>query len=115
MTRRSIELKPRTWKKDMLSSAGHLMDHDMDSSRDEVTAGTGSITATGGGTDTLSVMRFMHPDKVIHVGETVEWTNDDPITPHTITFGVEPAEPHAACRADNHGSGWSAARTQLVR
>jgi plastocyanin len=75
---------------DMLSSAGHMMDHDMDSSRDEVTAGTGAITATGGGSDTLSVMRFMHPDKVVHVGETVEWTNDDPITPHTITFGVEP-------------------------
>ncbi len=78
---------------DMLSSAGHMMDHDMDSSRDEVTAGTGVITATGGGSDTLSVMRFMHPDKVVHVGETVEWTNDDPITPHTITFGVEPANP----------------------
>jgi plastocyanin len=80
-------------EKDMLSSAGHMMDHDMDSSRDEVTAGTGAITATGGGSDTLSVMRFMHPDKVIHVGETVEWTNDDPITPHTITFGVEPDNP----------------------
>ncbi len=80
-------------EKDMLSSAGHMMDHDMDSSRDEVTAGTGAITATGGGSDTLSVMRFMHPDKVVHVGETVEWTNDDPITPHTITFGVEPANP----------------------
>jgi plastocyanin len=78
---------------DMLSSAGQMMDHDMDSSRDEVTAGTGVITATGGGTDTLSVMRFMHPDKVIHVGDTVEWTNDDPITPHTITFGVEPDNP----------------------
>jgi plastocyanin len=23
----------------------------------------------------------------------VEWTNDDPITPHTITFGTEPAGP----------------------
>jgi plastocyanin len=80
-------------EKDMLSSAGHMMDHDMDSSKDEVTAGTGTITATGGGSDTLSVMRFMHPDKVVHVGETVEWTNDDPITPHTITFGVEPGDP----------------------
>lgn len=80
-------------EKDMLSSAGHLMDQDMGSSRDEVTAGTGSITATGGGSDTLSVMRFMHPDKVVHVGDTVEWTNDDPITPHTITFGVEPDNP----------------------
>lgn len=80
-------------EKDMLSSAGHMMDHDMDSSRDEVTAGTGTIMATGGGSETLSVMRFMHPDKVVHVGQTVEWTNDDPITPHTITFGVEPADP----------------------
>jgi plastocyanin len=80
-------------EKDMLSSAGHLMDEGNESSKDQVTAGTGSIVATGGGTDTLSVMRFMHPDKVIHVGETVEWTNDDPITPHTITFGVEPGNP----------------------
>lgn len=80
-------------EKDMLSSAGNMMDHDMDSSSDDVTAGTGKIVATGGGSDTLSVMRFMHPDKVVHVGDTVEWTNDDPITPHTITFGVEPADP----------------------
>lgn len=36
-------------------------------------------------------MRFMHHETVTHVGETVEWTNTDPITPHTITFGVEPA------------------------
>lgn len=73
--------------------AGNLMDHDLDSSRDEVTAGTGTITATGGGSDTLSVMRFMQPDKVVHVGDTVEWTNNDQITPHTITFGTLPANP----------------------
>jgi plastocyanin len=78
-------------EKDLLSSAGHLTDHETDSSTDEVTAGTGSIVATGGGSETLSVMRFMHPDKVVRVGETVEWTNDDPVTPHTITFGAEPA------------------------
>jgi plastocyanin len=80
-------------EKDMLSSAGHMIDHETDSSTDDVTAGTGAIVATGGGSETLSVMRFMHPDKVVHVGETVEWTNDDPVTPHTITFGVEPANP----------------------
>jgi plastocyanin len=80
-------------EKDMLSSAGHMMDHEMDSSTGEVTAGTGKIMATGGGSETLSVMRFMHPDKVVHVGDTVEWTNDDPITPHTITFGAEPDNP----------------------
>ena len=26
-------------------------------------------------------------------GATVEWTNDDPSMPHTITFGTEPAAP----------------------
>lgn len=80
-------------EKDMLSSAGHMMDHEMGSSTGEVTAGTGSIVATGGGSETLSIMRFMHPDRIVHVGDTVEWTNDDPITPHTITFGVEPDNP----------------------
>lgn len=80
-------------QKEMLSSADHMLDLDMDSSSDGVTAGTGAIVATGGGSDTLSVVRFMHPDKTLHVGDTVEWTNDDPITPHTITFGAEPANP----------------------
>ena len=41
----------------------------------------------------MSIVRFMHPDKIVHVRETVERTNDDPITPHTITFGAEPADP----------------------
>jgi hypothetical protein len=30
---------------------------------------------------------------VIHAGATVEWTNDDPSMPHTITFGTEPTNP----------------------
>jgi plastocyanin len=94
-----------------------------------VTAGTGAIVATGGGSDTLSVVRFMHPDKIVHVGDTVEWTNDDPITPHTITFGAEPANPippsanvtvdpdgalHAtvSSQADNVHSGFIAAAPQ---
>ncbi len=79
-------------QKDLLSSAGHMTDDDMGRSPG-VTAGTGAIVATGGGSDTLSIMRFMHPDKIVHVRDTVEWTNDDPVTPHTITFGVEPADP----------------------
>jgi len=80
-------------QREMLSSADHMVNHDMNSSSDKVTAGTGTITATGGGSDSLSVVRFMHPDKVVRVGDTVDWTNDDPITPHTITFGAEPADP----------------------
>ena len=38
-------------------------------------------------------MRFIEPELVIHAGGTVEWTNFDPITPHTITFGTEPENP----------------------
>lgn len=78
---------------DLLSAAGKAMDHDTSSKSTDVTAGAGAIVANGGGSSTLSVMRFMHPDKVVHVRDTVEWTNDDPITPHTITFGVEPTDP----------------------
>ena len=55
-----------------------------------VTVGRGKVLATGGGSETVSVMRFMEDKTVIHAGDTVEWTNDDPITPHTITFGAEP-------------------------
>lgn len=56
----------------------------------DVTAGVGRIIGNGGGTQTASVMRFMHAAKVIHVGETVEWTSAEAVTSHTITFGPEP-------------------------
>ena len=55
-----------------------------------VAAGMGEVTATAGGSSTLSVMRFSHDRIEIHAGQTVEWTNQDPVTPHTITFGMEP-------------------------
>ena len=58
-----------------------------------VRARTGEVVATAGGKDSLSVMRFLNDTLVIHAGETAEWTNQDPITPHTITFGIEPASP----------------------
>jgi plastocyanin len=57
----------------------------------QVTAGVGTVVATGGGHHTVSHMRFFHAQIVVHAGETVEWTNNDPTTPHTITFGIEPA------------------------
>src|SRR5437762_13317033 len=38
-------------------------------------------------------MRFLKDTIVVHKGNTVEWTNLDPVTPHTITFGTEPANP----------------------
>jgi len=58
-----------------------------------VTAGIGEISATAGGSQTLSVVRFIGDKIVIRAGDTVEWTNQDPVTPHTVTFGVEPANP----------------------
>ena len=65
----------------------------MDHGSASVITGGGEVIATAGGSDTLSVMRFKHAEITIHAGETVEWTNLDPITPHTITFGIEPANP----------------------
>jgi len=56
-----------------------------------VTTGTGAVIANGGGFQSVSLMRFFPSTITVHVGQTVEWTNLDPATPHTITFGVEPA------------------------
>ena len=56
----------------------------------QITAGVGHIIGNGGGTQTATVMRFMDATKVIHVGETVEWTTAEAVTSHTITFGPEP-------------------------
>jgi plastocyanin len=49
-----------------------------------VIVGHGEIAATGGGSDSLSVMRFTDPDITAHAGDTIEWTNEDPITAHTL-------------------------------
>ena len=55
-----------------------------------VAAGTGEVSATAGGSDTLSVVRFQRDPTQIRAGQTVEWVNFDPVLPHTITFGGEP-------------------------
>jgi plastocyanin len=73
--------------------AEHRGLHGEDGSAHNVIAGPGEVSATPGGTRTLSVLRFEHPAITIHAGETVEWTNEDPVTPHTVTFGPEPANP----------------------
>ena len=69
-----------------------LHDHGK-TAKNAVTAGNGQIVATGGGSETVSHMRFMDDKVSIRVGDTLEWTNEDPVTPHTVTFGVEPADP----------------------
>lgn len=57
-----------------------------------VTAGVGEIAATAGGQQSLSVVRFFHDTVTVHAGDTVEWTNLDPYTGHTITFGAIPQD-----------------------
>jgi plastocyanin len=76
---------------DLLSAPDLLSHHTHDKSANAVAVGIGQILANGGGHETVSLMRFVEPEQVIHAGATVEWTNFDPITPHTITFGKEPA------------------------
>lgn len=60
-----------------------------------VIAGVGEISSNPGGTQTSSVVRFLKDTIEIHAGETVEWNNFDPEEPHTITFGVVPANTFA--------------------
>jgi len=57
-----------------------------------VTAGVGEIASTPGGLQTNSLVRFVKGKITIHAGDTVEWSNNDPEEPHTITFGPEPAD-----------------------
>jgi plastocyanin len=97
----------RADQKAMLSD---MRDHSHDlpvSTGNGVTAGLGEVVATGGGTGTLSILRFMQAKATIHAGGTVEWTGGDAITPHTITFGVEPqdlVDPSANVTVDADGA-----------
>lgn len=52
--------------------------------------GTGIEVAIGGGNGVTTVMRFFSDNVTIHVGDTVHFVNQDPYTPHTVTFGPEP-------------------------
>lgn len=52
--------------------------------------GTGIEVAVGGGNGVSTVMRFFSSNLTVHVGDTVHFVNQDPFTPHTVTFGAEP-------------------------
>ena len=76
-----------------LEGRGRPSDGDRAQSSD-VAAGIGEIvTTTGAGSQTASLMRFLRDTIVVRVGDTVEWTSLDPSINHTVTFGVEPADP----------------------
>lgn len=75
-----------------------------------VTAGVGEISATPGGYQTVSEFRFINGALTVHVGDTVEWSNHDPLAPHTITFGFgsndpsNPVEPSSGVIIDPDGA-----------
>ena len=52
-----------------------------------VVAGTGSLLP---GIGSLAVLRMLPERRVVKTGATVTWTNIDPETPHTVTFGKDP-------------------------
>jgi plastocyanin len=82
-------------RKDLLTETfDHDSGHDNEPNRNNnpgVAAGIGEVAATAGGSETASVVRFVDDPVKIHAGQTVEWVNNDPVMPHTITFGTEPA------------------------
>jgi plastocyanin len=78
---------------ELLADLANMQGHRHAASANGIVAGTGKTLANGGGHNTISLMRFTKNEMVIHAGATVEWTNDDPSMPHTITFGTEPGNP----------------------
>jgi plastocyanin len=87
-------------RRELLSDASGLEDRGhaiaRRTSETEVAAGIADVVATtGGGVHGSSVMRFLRDRIVVHVGDTVEWTNLAPGVNHTVTFGMEPADPFA--------------------
>jgi plastocyanin len=83
----------------LLADASHLEGRGAPGNQDrgqsnDVAVGIGEIvTTTGGGSQTASLMRFLRETIGVRVGDTVEWTSLDPSINHTVTFGVEPADP----------------------
>ena len=79
----------------LISDADHVNDNQgkRNSKDSNKVVTTGELVATGGGSQYLAIMRFLEGATVVHVGDTVEWTNMDPIEPHTVTFFNEPLGP----------------------
>ncbi|HLI26243.1 MAG TPA: plastocyanin/azurin family copper-binding protein [Chloroflexota bacterium] len=71
-------------------------------------------SAAGAGDGTVMVARFLPERLTVPVGTTVTWTNPDPITPHTVTFGPEPANPMTVVGTDSPGHATISSASQQV-
>jgi plastocyanin len=83
-------------------------------SRDQVTLGSGFVTVTSGGAESVLIARFLPPNLEIRAGDTVTWTALDPVTPHTVTFGPEPINPFPPAGLDGPGHATINSPTQAV-
>jgi plastocyanin len=83
-------------------------------SHDQVTVGSGFVTVTSAGAQSVMIARFLPPNLEIQAGDTVTWTALDPATPHTVTFGPEPANPFPPAGLDGPGHATINAPTQAV-
>jgi plastocyanin len=108
---RDYDFQAKRDARDLLDDGEELEDRGESAAKqspaNEVTAGIGEAVATGGGSNSVAVMRFLNDSIVVNVGDTVEWTNLDPAVPHTVTFGTEPANantPVGKITVDSDGS-----------
>jgi plastocyanin len=68
-----------------------------------INIGSGFFITNSGGDQSVSINRFLPGQLTIRQGDTVTWTTTDPATPHTVTFGPEPANPQAVYGTDAPG------------
>ena len=89
-SQRAYDVASRVTANRLLASGRRLEARTLATARHSrtVAAGAGASTGAWG---SLAVMRFLPSKSVIHTGDSVTWINHDPETPHTITFGTEPA------------------------
>jgi plastocyanin len=69
----------------------------------KVLIGSGFVRTTSGGAQSVALNRFYPETITIHKGQTVTWTANDPVTPHTVTFGAEPGDPFTPVGLDGPG------------
>jgi plastocyanin len=100
-------------KRALLADGDRASDASDRSPPNHVVAGTGEVAATPGGHVNLAVMRFSDHVTYIRAGQTVQWNNEDPSTPHTITFGTEPINPIPP--STNVGTDLDGARHATIR
>lgn len=91
-TQSDYDRQSRDQRRDLLTDNDNPRQerNDFDRTQNVVTM-SGEVTATAGGRQYVSVVRFFPETIRIHAGQTVEWQNMDPTEPHTVTFGTEPA------------------------